>query len=44
MPVVARTITATPFSYQPMSIKRIVERRLFGIRQSIAITILTYHP
>ena len=39
MPVVARIITPTPFSCGPISIKRMVERRGFGIRLSIAITI-----
>ena len=39
MPVVARIITPTQFSNRSISIKRIIEHRLFGIRQSIAITI-----
>jgi len=39
MPAVARTVTPTLFSNRSISIKRIIEHRLFGIRQSIAITI-----
>ena len=39
VPVVGRTIAPTLFSYRSISIKHIIERRLFSTHRSIAITI-----
>jgi hypothetical protein len=39
MPGVARIIIPILFSFRPISTKHIIERQLFGIRRSIAITI-----